>query len=370
MKKIFFLFSIIALAAACSSSDGETSTTNDGYDRKALLTHWANNIIIPSYTNYQVKLQTLTTDVNNFTATPTVATLATARASWVEAYKAFQYVAPFSFGKAEDIYFKEKSNTYPTDASGINANITAGTYDFTLISQFSKQGLPALDYVLNGLGTTDEAIVAFYTGASAANYKKYATDLVSNLKTNNDTVLNDWTGSYKNTYITNDGNTITSSVSITVNMFIKNFEKNVRAGKIGIPAGVFSGGKTLPASVEAFYKKDISKTLYTTAIQASQDFYNGKTFGSTATGPGLKAYLDFLKTVRSGQNLSDVINDQFTTIYAKVDLLNANFNTQITTDNSKMITAYDATQQNVVYMKLDMMQALKITVDYVDSDGD
>lgn len=370
MKKIFFLFSIIALAAACSSSEGETKTTNDGYDRKALLTHWANNIIIPSYTNYQTKLQTLQTDVTAFTTAPTVATLATVRASWVEAYKAYQYVAPYGFGKSEDIYFKEKSNTYPTDAAGIDANITAGTYDFSLISQFTKQGLPALDYVLNGLATTDTEIVALYTGTSGTKYKKYVTDLVTALKTNNDTVLTDWNGSYKNTYIANDGNTITSSVSITVNNFTKNFEKNVRAAKIGIPAGVFSGGTLLPQNVEGLYKKDISKTLYITAIQASQDFFNGKTFGSTATGPGLKAYLDFLNTVRSGQNLSDVINTQFTTIYSKVDVLNASFNTQITTDNTKMITAYDATQQNVVYIKLDLMQALKITIDYVDSDGD
>jgi hypothetical protein len=35
-----------------------------------------------------------------------------------------------------------------------------------------------------------------------------------------------------------------------------------------------------------------------------------------------------------------------------------------------MILAYDALQQNVVYFKLDMMQALNITVDYIDSDGD
>jgi hypothetical protein len=34
-----------------------------------------------------------------------------------------------------------------------------------------------------------------------------------------------------------------------------------------------------------------------------------------------------------------------------------------------MILAYDALQ-NVIYTKLDMMQALNITIDYIDSDGD
>ena len=35
-----------------------------------------------------------------------------------------------------------------------------------------------------------------------------------------------------------------------------------------------------------------------------------------------------------------------------------------------MIAAYDALQQNVIYTKVDMMQALNVTIDYVDSDGD
>jgi hypothetical protein len=38
---------------------------------------------------------------------------------------------------------------------------------------------------------------------------------------------------------------------------------------------------------------------------------------------------------------------------------------QTANDNTK-ITAYDVLQQNVIYTKLDMMQALDITIDYVD----
>jgi hypothetical protein len=35
-----------------------------------------------------------------------------------------------------------------------------------------------------------------------------------------------------------------------------------------------------------------------------------------------------------------------------------------------MLSAYDALQRNVVFMKVDMLQALNINVDYVDADGD
>ncbi|GIZ08425.1 imelysin family protein [Flavobacterium sp. UMI-01] len=371
MKKIFFLFSLslIAVAVACSSSDGGNDSS-DGFDRTALLTHWANNIILPSYTNYQTKLQVVVTSSTTFTTTPTEANLQTLRSAWLEAYKAYQYVSQYSSEKTDNIYFREKANTYPTDASAINANITTGTYNFSLISQFSKQGFPALDYVLNGLGNTDAEIVALYTGPNAAKYKKYLTDLVSTLKADADTIVTDWNSTYKTTYIANNGNTVTSSVNTTVNLFIKHFEKDIRAGKLGIPAGVFSGGTLYVDKVEAYYKKDVSKILLTTALQASKDFFNGKNFDNTSTGPSLKSYLDYLNAVRSGQNLSTVINNQFDLAFTKINALEANLSNQITTDKIKILDAYDALQQNVVYLKLDMMQALKITVDYVDNDGD
>ena len=39
-------------------------------------------------------------------------------------------------------------------------------------------------------------------------------------------------------------------------------------------------------------------------------------------------------------------------------------------DNTLMLQTYDVLQDNVVYLKVDMLQALDIRVDYVDADGD
>jgi hypothetical protein len=139
---------------------------------------------------------------------------------------------------------------------------------------------------------------------------------------------------------------------------------------LGIPAGVFSSGVKYPEKTEAYYKNNISKILLNEAVKASQDFFNGKHFNSTTTGEGFRSYLDFLNVVRNGQKLSAIINNQFTPIYAANNALNDSFSQQVTNDNTKMLAAYDALQQNVVYTKLDMMQALNIAIDYVDGDGD
>jgi predicted lipoprotein len=370
MKKIVFILSFITVIVACSSS-GSSNSDGDNYDRTALLTNWADNIIVPSYVNYQTKVQTLVTGTATFAATPTEANLQTVRASWFEAYKAYQYVSMYNLGKAEAIYLNETSNTYPTNTAGIESNISSGSYNLSLLSQFDKQGFPALDYLTNGLGTTDALIVEFYTtNANAAKYKQYLTDVSGKLKTNVDAVVTDWNSGFRNSYVTNNGTSVSSSVNKTTNLFVKNLEKDIRTGKVGIPAGIFSSGVKYPEKVEAYYKNDISKELLNISIKATQDFFNGKYFNSTTTGVSLKSYLDYLNATKSNQKLSDIINNQFATVYTVNNTLNNSFSQQINTDNSKMIAAYDALQQNVIYTKLDMMQALNITIDYVDGDGD
>lgn len=371
MKKSIVFLTLIALFLSCTKGEDTTDENENNFNRTALLTNWADNIIVPRYVNYQTKVHSLVTDINTFNITPTVANLQTLRVSWLEAYKAFQCVGQFNFGKAEDVYLRDAANTYPANASGIETNIGSGTYNLTLISQFDKQGFPALDYLLHGLATTDDATVAFYaTNANAAKYRQYLTAVANRLKTNIDTVVTDWNSGYKATYIANNGTSIISAVNITTNNFVKNFEKDIRTGKVGIPAGKFSNGVKYPEKVEAYYKNEVSKILLNEAVKASQDFFNGKHFASATTGESLKSYLDFVNAVRSGQKLSDIINNQFTAVFTANNALNNSFSTQVTVDNSKMQTAFDVMQQNVVYTKLDMMQALNISIDYVDSDGD
>jgi predicted lipoprotein len=370
MKKIVFILSFVAAIVACSSNDSNNSD-GDNYDRTALLTNWADNIIVPSYVNYQAKVQILLSDTNTFVAAPTEANLQAIRTSWLEAYKAYQYISMYSLGKAEELSLKESTNTYPTDVAGIETNISSGSYDLALLSQYSKQGFPALDYLINGLGTNDASIVGFYaTHTNAINYKQYLTAVVNKLKANADAVVTDWNSGFRNSYVANNGTSVSSSVNKTTNLFVKNLEKDIRTGKIGIPAGIFSAGVKFPEKVEGYYKNDISKELLNVSIKATQDFFNGKHFNHTITGEGLKSYLDFLNAVKNGQKLSEVINNQFAAIYTVNNTLNNSFSQQINTDNSKMIAAYDALQQNVIYTKLYMMQALKITIDYVDGDGD
>lgn len=355
---------------ACSSDSGNSEENNDNFDRGAMLANWADNIIIPAYTSFNAKASELKIKADDFTTTPSEANLQALRATWKEAYVSFQNVSMFEIGKAEMLRFRNRINVYPTNTSEIEGFIASGIYDFALPSTIDAQGFPAIDYLINGLGVTDADVVAFYTiNANADGYKLYLNTLTETISALTNEVLLDWTSSYRDIFVENTSSSASGAVDKLTNDYIFYFEKSLRAGKVGIPAGVFSTG-TLPENVEAFYKKDISKELLLEAIAASKDFFNGKKFGGTTNGQSFKTYLDYLNTIKKGENLSALINDQFTVAKNKANELNANFVEQIANDNSKMLGTYDELQRIVVLLKVDMVQAMDISIDYVDADGD
>lgn len=369
MKKTFVALATFLLILSCSSDDSGNGSS-DNFDRGALLSNWADNIIVPAYQNFANTMSILEQAATTFTTTPDQNNLDNLRSKWLEAYKAWQYVEMFNIGKAEEITYSFYMNVYPLNASDVENNITNGSYDLTAVNNQDAQGFPAIDYLINGVAATDAEIINKYTtDTNATAYKAYLNDVVARMESLTTTVLNDWNNGYRDAFVANSGNTVTSAVNKLVNDFIFYYEKGLRANKIGIPAGVFST-TPLPDKVEAYYKSDVSKVLATEALQAVKDFFNGKHFNSTATGESLVTYLDYLNTIKDGSDLSLLINNQYNTASTKLAQLDNNFTSQINTNNTKMTETFDELQRAVVLMKVDMLQALNISVDFVDADGD
>ena len=196
-------------------------------------------------------------------------------------------------------------------------------------------------------------------------------DLVTTMQTLTNEVSSDWANGFRQTYVANTSSSASGAVDQTVNVFLYYYEKALRAGKVGIPAGVFSG-TPLPQNVESLHNEFVSKQLLLEALSATVSFFNGEGFSSDfpGNGFGLNTYLDTLNSVKDGSDLSVLINNQFVVAFDKIDLLDDSFVSQISNDNLKMLGAYDELQRNVILMKVDMLQALSIDVDYIDADGD
>ncbi|WGH76370.1 imelysin family protein [Tenacibaculum tangerinum] len=366
IKKFLQLFLLVAIIYACGSDSSDNPTPSDNFDRGAMLVHLADNVIIPSFEAFDNQLTTLKAKATDFTNAPNAATLVEVRTAWLNAYKAWQHVEMFNIGKAEEIGFVNFFNIYPLTVLDVETNISNGAYDLNSSNNHDAQGFPALDYLLYGVAENDTAILEKYTtDANAANYKKYVTDVIAQMSTLTTTIINDWKGSYRDQFVASAGNTASSSLNKLVNDFIFYYEKGVRANKFGIPAGNFSS-TPLPEKVEAYYNRVSSKVLALEALNAVQDFFNGNNFNAAGSGVSFKSYLEYLKR----SDLVSLINTQFNVAETQINTLNDDFYQQINTDNTKMTAAYDELQKGVIYLKVDMLQAFNVSVDYADADGD
>lgn len=367
MKNLLASLSLLLILFACSSEEVPEEFNEDQFDRKVMLTHWADNIIVPAYQQYNKELETLNATTQAFIQKPEMTELSTLRAAWLEAYKAWQWVSMFEIGKAEEVNLRNYTNIYPADTSAIGENIRALNFKLELPSKYDEQGFPALDYLLYGLREDDEQIITVYQNSES--HREYLSEVVERLQTLSGEVLEHWTDSYRDTFVDASGSSASSSVNKLVNDYLFYYERMLRAGKVGIPAGVFSGSP-LPHTVEGRYAKDISKVLLLEALYATQSFFNGQAFSGDTKGESLSTYLDYLNSIKDEEGLSAKINSQFNSAREAIESLNQDFADQIINDNSAFLSAYDELQKIVILMKVDMFQALNIRVDYVDADGD
>jgi len=354
---------------SCGSDQGPGTGSDpvDDFDRKQMLSDWADGIIIPSYEAYILSLDSMKQSALVFTQQMSEENLSRLRESWRGAYIKWQHVAMFEIGKAEQISLRNYTNVYPCDTAELINNISSGNYNLELPSTIDMQGFPALDYMLNGLSQTDNAILEIYN--ADVTYALYLNQLCERLYALSNEVLNDWKTNYRIAFVENFASSATGSVDKLVNDFVYYYERHLRAAKVGIPSGVFSG-KTESQTVEALYASDMSKTLLLNALDACQNFFNGIPTYDGFEGLSLAQYLDYLNTIKSGADLSKLINDQFERTRDQINDLDENFRQQIESDNIQMLEVYDALQMNVILLKVDMMQALNVRVDYVDADGD
>ncbi|WP_353779524.1 imelysin family protein [Winogradskyella sp. 3972H.M.0a.05] len=376
IKKFFSVLVVAIVIVACSSSDDGGGNNGGGvdptFDRQALLTNLADNIIIPAFQDFQTKLNALDVARGNFVNDISQSNLDTLSAAWLDAYKAWQYVQMYTIGPAEPIIgvddrgFVSFFNIFPVTTSLIENAAETGSYDLSTVDYHPGRGLPALDFLIHGLVSGDaSAIDKFTTNQDASGYIDFLTDVTSQMINLTNTIVSGWENTSRDSFVNNTANSINGSLNKIVNDYILYYESGFRKDKFGTPAGNFSIDP-LPEKVEAFYKNDVSKELALEAMTAIEDLFNGRAFNGGAAGPSFKTYLEFLDR----SDLVTAINTQLSTARSMISSLDNSFYNQVINDNTQMTQAYDAIQACVPLLKTDMAQALNIAIDFNDADGD
>ena len=367
MKKIGVYLFLLTLVVSCTTESNNQQSVEDKSFRESVLSNTVDNIIVPAHVNLLTNLESLQTAYNNFYNSVSEENFNIVKSEWRKSYVAWQYVELYNIGKAEQISYNLRSNTYPCNTTMIDMNIQNQMYDFSADNylNYSSQGFPALDYMLYGIDSDTSNILNLYNTDNL--YLEYSKVLIDELVINTQSVLNYWNDE-KLSFVNSNGNTATSSLNMLINDFIYYYEKGFRANKIGIPAGVYSTSSSLPQNIEGYYSQYFSKTLALHALESSRKFFTGESFSSSQLGSSIVTYLNFLDVTNSV--LTDDIISKFENSKQQLEMLDNNFVNQIQLDNMKMLATFDAIQEAVPLMKIQMLQALRIKVDYVDADGD
>ena len=356
------------LFAACDS--GGTEPPEQTFDRAALLARVANDLILPAYTQLQASADKLKRTIDVFAADPNEMTLAAAQQALKETRLAWQDASLFQLGPAESVALRTTINTYPTNVDKIEANVASGEWVLGSIANFDAGGLPALDYLLHGTGTSPaETLAKYTTDAHAANRIDYLWANGALVESTISEVLWQWQptgGDYVGQFLRAEkaGVDVGSSLGELINAMILHYERFLRDGKIGIPAGVRSGGVPRPAATEAYYG-GYSLELAEANLAAVERLYLGTGLDGGG-GVGLDEYLQALDAA----DLSNDIKAAIGHARSALDALGDPLSKQIEDDNAAVAEAFQAMQPLVVLLKADMTSVLGVTVTFQDNDGD
>jgi len=313
----------------------------------------------------------LKSNVVSFNASPSISTLQNVREEWKNACINWQTVSFIDFGPALDISLKSQTNIFPTDTILINANISSGTYDLQVPSNFDAKGFQAIDYLLFGTGNNDQEIVDYFISTTEA--KNYLTTVTNELKTNATTVLSNWTSTYKDIFKNNNAdNSQGSAVSNLVNALSAHYETYVRKGKVGLPAGVFNGfsQQPMPGHVEGLYS-GYSIDFSIAVMQAINKYIKGNHFSTNNAGQGLDDYINFVAAKdANGNALETTIDSQITTITTALSSHSNPLSDEVTNNSTQVLATYQEMQKLVPLIKVDLTSALGVLVTYQDNDGD
>ncbi len=361
MKKTWILLSTLCLIAIACNKDKEDDLVEE-FNKKAMLTNYADAVIQPRYERLSTNLEVLQSKLDSFKIATTSQNLNKLKEAYNKTYKSWQAVSYFEFGPAENYALKATFNLFPVDTNRINQNITSGNYVLGSASNISAIGLPAIDFLLNR-GSSESETLSYYNGTHSNKHKQYLQDIVTQLTSSLSTVANKWNGNYSNSFKNADGTSQGSSVSNMINALNLDFEKFIRDGKVGIPLGIRSLGTPQPEKSESFFGKK-SRLLLRESIAGLQSYFNG------GNGIGFDDYLNHLDAKHGSQLLSTKINNQFNAILEKIDGLTNPIDMAVTVNKTVVQEVYNEMQKMVVLLKVDLSSALSVLITYQDNDGD
>jgi predicted lipoprotein len=355
---------ILVTASGCKKSGSKNDLFNN-FNQQALLTNIGNNILVPGINNFSKSSVTTQTAIDSFIANPNSTTLASAQDSFMQLSINWAVVEPFNFGPMTDNLWAPEIDTWPIDTGKIQTAISS-------LANASAQGgdskgLKALEYLLFDVNG-NQAVLAKYTGPSAANMKSYLSSVMGQITLVAAALQTAWTGNgnYINTFITATGNSVSSSVSLLINSTAFYLDE-VKNAKVGSPIGMgvrVNDNQPHPNLIE-YPIAELSIPAMKANIQSMQSVFDGG-----GAGTGLRDLLNFVGAVQNGQNLSTVVDTEFVSAINEVNGITPPYAAATVNQTQQLKNLYTALKLLVANYKVNVSNNLGVAITFADTDGD
>jgi hypothetical protein len=361
---IYFLILVFlsTLAFISCGDNGDTDTDENTFDRGAMLEALADDLIIPNFERLQVSVGQMATASEDFIQNPTEEGLEALRNAWKQAVIDHQHCSAFGFGPGQLLLgdYASVLGVFPVSESKIEANIL--NPDFDLANSFDRdiRGFYGVEYLIFGNGKSDTELIAGFDDDRIA----YLSLLVNELKSTFDTIVMEWNSSYRQTFISNDGTSAGSPISLFYNSFVRDYE-NLKNFKIELPAGLTADQDHADGTlVEAFYS-GISSDL----IREHFDNCKNIWFGLSRNGTEGIGFEEYLNTVVGGPELVDQTIMAITSIDNAIDALPEGRLSE-NVSAIELVALRDALQANTANFKSSIVSLLGLTITFNSGDGD
>lgn len=371
MKKIAALLVTFLSVSFSITYQGckKPSNSSDGFDRAAMLRNYAENLIIPAYTELDASLEGLKLAIQTFESQKDSASLVQARQKWVETYTKWQFANAYNFGPAGEQGTKkslaQEIGTWPVSEVKLTEIISTGIFNLNDFNRDAR-GLLAIEYLLYSSPTASisEMMDLFYF---QPNRMLYLNACINDVNNRVSAVLSAWNNGYKEEFIENDGSDAGSSTSMLYNEFVKSFEAN-KNFKLELPMGLRPGQtQQEPHLVEAFYS-GLSTQFLQSHLQAIGLIYHGNS-QSGNDGIGFKEYV---LSVTGGEDLSANTLAQWQKVTEAASMIpsNPSLSFLIINQNPSIENLRTELQKHTRFFKSDMSSVLGIAITYSSGDGD
>ncbi len=117
--------STIALGGCSSDSLSTNPNSSDNSDNDemeiAVVTDFADNVVIPTYQQLELKAKALTKAVNTFISNPTAETLQAAQQAWIQTRYPWEQSEAFAFGPADSLGYDGDLDDWPVNETDVAA---------------------------------------------------------------------------------------------------------------------------------------------------------------------------------------------------------------------------------------------------------